>query len=289
MLKVGNSVLEVKKQNEQKNPFIPKWDPSFWIDEEALEILAYSIAENKNCMMVGPTGCGKSTLVKNFASLLNQPARRINFNRDTRASDVIGEKTLDEDRKIKFIDGVFTQCARNGWWVLLDELDAAPPGVLMRMQSALEEERQLVLTENDAEEVEIHPDFRIISTSNTKGQGDSCGQYAGTHVVNVSTLNRFAVVVEMNFPPRDKEVEIITTKSKVELPIAKKMVEVARLVRNGFYIEECSFIFSTRNLVELSKLFVKVKDVKKAFKFTCLNKACTADAKYISQIVNRVF
>lgn len=284
MIKIGNFSFEIRNEN---SPFVPKWDDSFWIDEAALEILAYSIAKDKNCMLIGPTGCGKSTLVRNFAALINQPIRRINFTRDTRVADIIGEKTLDKNKNVVFEDGLLTQCARNGWWFLIDEIDSAPAGVLLRMQSILENQRQLVLSENDREEVAIHKDFRVISTSNTKGQGDDCGQYAGTHVVNVATLNRFACVIEMTFPPRDQEIAIAQAKSGISKEDASKIIEIASFVRRGFDNEETSFIFSTRNVVDIATLAVETS-LKKALKYCVLNRASKSDAKYIDEVAARI-
>jgi hypothetical protein len=84
-------------------------------------------------------------------------------------------------------DGLVVQSMKKGWWVLLDEVNLAEPQILERLNSVLEHEPSLVLTENDNSVIghggtPVHTDFRIFGTMNPAEYAGRSGVWAATRV-----------------------------------------------------------------------------------------------------------
>jgi hypothetical protein len=78
---------------------------------------------------------------------------------------------------------------KKGWWVLLDEVNLAEPQILERLNSVLEHEPTLVLTEHDNSVIghggtPVHGDFRIFGTMNP-------AEYAGRSVLSPAYRDRW--------------------------------------------------------------------------------------------------
>jgi MoxR-like ATPase len=86
-------------------------------------------------------------------------------------------------------DGLVIQALRNGWWLLLDEVNLAEAQILERLNSLLEAHPSLVLTEHGNEVfgdkgTPIHPSFRIFGTMNP-------AEYAGRSVLSPAYKDRW--------------------------------------------------------------------------------------------------
>src|SRR5205085_6851076 len=82
-------------------------------------------------------------------------------------------------------DGLVVQAMKAGWWVLLDEVNLAEPQILERLNSVLESDPSLILTEHENEPVTpIHPEFRLFATMNP-------AEYAGRSVLSPAYRDRW--------------------------------------------------------------------------------------------------
>jgi len=293
-LSIGKAVLKVRDDVcEDDALYVPKHDEMFDFDDETLEQMAVGVEMDTNVLMVGPAGCGKTSLAFELASLMNQPTKRVNMNGEFRVADFVGEKVLAESESgatvVLWKDGILTECARKGFWLIIDELDAAPARIMMRLQSVLEPGHPLVLAENNGEVVKVHSNFRIIATANTLGRGDDSGMYTGTNVLNEATLDRFGVVMEVSYLQGPQEISVLVTKTGVTKDVAGKMVDIARKVRDGLIREECFCTMSTRRLLTWAKLTVKWGNARKAAAVAILNRLGKDDRAYVKAIVDRVF
>ncbi len=101
-------------------------------------------------------------------------------------------------------DGLVVLAMKRGWWVLLDEVNLAEPQILERLNSVLEADPLLVLTENDNSCLgpggdPVHPDFRIFATMNP-------AEYAGRSVLSPAYRDRWR---GFRFVPRPGEQEYL--------------------------------------------------------------------------------
>lgn len=297
ILRLGSARVRVREGvGPADRQWVPEHDEQWDVAScaEAWEALGLAVSEREPALLVGPTGSGKSAAVLELAAVLDQPVRRVNLHGDVRAADFLGEKVVEVDAAsgqavVAWRDGVLPQALRAGHWLLVDELDAAPPQILFVLQGLLERGGALTLTGNGGEVVRPHPDFRLIATANTLGRGDDSGLYAGTCVLNEAFLDRFGVVCTVGYMKAAQEVDVLVSKTGVDRGVAAKMVEVAGKVREAFLADECNCTFSTRRLLSWARKAHMMKDARRAARLAALNKLGRDDQTFVADVMQRAF
>lgn len=213
-----------------------------------------SIHARENVLLTGGTGVGKTTHIEQLAARIGQPVLRINFNGETRMSDLIGKMNV-LGGETRWVDGVLPMAMRLGYWLLLDELDFADPAVLSLLHPVLEDRPTLTLKENSGEIIHPHPDFRLFATANSIGaMSDRSASYTGTNVMNEAFLDRWQVLFVQNLPQKE-EMKVV----KGEVPglrtrWVKKIVAFANEARgNPSGISFSGDNFSTRKVLAWAK------------------------------------
>jgi MoxR-like ATPase len=215
------------------------------------------IHANENVLLTGGTGVGKTTHILQLAARINQPVLRINFNGETRMSDLIGKMTVING-ETRWVDGVLPTAMRNGYWILLDELDFADPAVLSLLHPVLEQNPILTLKENNGEIIKPHPLFRVFATSNSIGaMSDRASAYSGTNTMNEAFLDRWHVIMVENLPAKE-ELKVIRFEAPgLNASIAKKMINFANMARNNDFgdggVMYSGDNFSTRKVIAWAK------------------------------------
>ncbi|KAK8720293.1 hypothetical protein OTU49_013436 [Cherax quadricarinatus] len=135
-------------------------------------------------LLVGETGCGKTTVCQMIAAQNCQDLYTVNCHMHTEGADFLGglrpvrSHTIEDDRLFEWVDGPLITAMKNGGVFLADEISLADDSVLERLNSVLEPERILVLAEKgtdaggDVGSLEIihaHDQFRLIGTMNPGG------------------------------------------------------------------------------------------------------------------------
>ena len=123
-----------------------------------------------------------------------------------------------QSNKLLVQEGVLVEAVRNGYWVILDELNLAPSEVLEALNRLLDDNRELLIVETQ-KVVKAHPNFRIFATQNpTEG-------YGGRKELSEAFKNRFILINVGEVPPIEL-VEILIHKSKMPKSRAELMVKV---------------------------------------------------------------
>ena len=267
--------------------FVPHDNVPYSDTNNILPTLAYAIKENMPVLMIGETGTGKTSAIRDLAKLTNNEFRRVNLNGSTTVEELVGKILINKDGTY-WVDGVLTEAMRDGKWLLLDEVNAALPEVLFVLQSVLDDDRFLVLAEKeDKEVVKMHPNFRIFATMNP------FEDYVGTKELNKAFLSRFPITIKVAYPTKDQEKQILRARfpdaTKLTDAIIDTMVGVCHNVRDSKDAEDLDFIFSTRDLIQWAQVQLHTQDPKLAAKMTFLPKCNKNDAQAISNILNLEF
>ena len=92
--------------------------------------------------------------------------------------------------------------------LVFDEYDAGRADVMFVIQRVLEVEGRLTLLDQ-SRVIEPHPAFRLFATANTVGLGDATGLYHGTQPLNQGQMDRWNIVVTLNYLAHDREVDVV--------------------------------------------------------------------------------
>jgi cobaltochelatase CobS len=244
--------------------FIPDNSKKYIDHGNMLKTLAIGIRDNMAVLLIGESGTGKTSAIRHMAQETNHGLRRINLNGGTTADELVG-RMLINDKGTYWVDGVLTEAMRTGDWIVFDEINAALPEVLFVLQSVMDDDGYLVLTEKDDKElVRKHPDFRIFATCNPP-------EYAGTKEMNKALLSRFGICVNAEFPKKEVELEIIEHhlgKSVAESDMAVKLVDIANETRSQRESGKSDYEINTRdilNILQLSKTMEPMEAVTMGF------------------------
>src|SRR5919198_3930157 len=167
----------------------------------ALSVLTKAFETKLFVLIIGPKGTGKTTLVRKFASQMKKELYSVNFSLRTRESHLIGTKTLGKG-EINFVEGILVKSMRDASLLYLDELNAAEADVLLRLDEALDDRRQLVLKEAEGQIVNATADWFVIATINPLS-------HVGTKELPPQVLSRFPFRLRLDYPPENIELEIV--------------------------------------------------------------------------------
>ena len=219
---------------------------------DALSVLSKAFETKLFVLIIGPKGTGKTTLVRKFASQMKKELYSVNFSLRTRESHLIGTKTLEKG-EVSFVEGILVKSMRDGNMLYLDELNAAEADVLLRLDEALDDRRQLVLKEAEGQIVNAAADWFVIATINPLS-------HVGTKELPPQLLSRFPFRLKLNYPPEDTELQIINKHTRVEnskLDDIKRSIKLAKSLREAAALEELYYSPSLRETIAFAKLIDK--------------------------------
>ena len=169
-------------------------------------------------LLQGETSVGKTSLVQWLASSTGNKCVRINNHEHTDLQEYLGTYSADNMGKLVFREGILVQAMRQGFWIILDELNLAPTDVLEALNRLLDDNRELFIPETQ-EMVKAHPKFMLFATQNPPGL------YGGRKTLSRAFRNRF---VELHFDeiPSTELETILSQRCDIPCSYAKKLVMV---------------------------------------------------------------
>ena len=190
---------------------MPEVDDAYLFDHDTTMAILAGFAHNRRVMVQGYHGTGKSTHIEQVAARLNWPCIRVNLDSHISRIDLIGKDAIvlrDGKQVTEFREGILPWALQNPTALVFDEYDAGRADVMFVIQRVLEVEGKLTLLDQN-KVIRPHPSFRLFSTANTVGLGDTTGLYHGTQQINQGQMDRWSIVTTLNYLPHDQEVNIV--------------------------------------------------------------------------------
>ena len=301
MLLNVNQVFGIESDMEihgfsEADEHVPEIDKNYIFDHDTTLAILAGFAHNRRVMIQGYHGTGKSTHIEQVAARLNWPCLRINLDSHISRIDLIGKDAItlkDGVQVTEFKEGILPWALQNPTALVFDEYDAGRPDVMFVIQRVLEVAGKLTLLDQN-KVITPHPSFRLFSTTNTIGLGDTTGLYHGTQQINQGQMDRWSIVSTLNYLSHEQEENIITAKMPLmqndeDIKIIKQMVQVADLSRKGFINGDISTVMSPRTVLTWAENFEIFKDIDFSFRLSFLNKCDELERPIIAEYYQRSF
>ena len=157
-------------------------------------------------LLEGPTGTSKTLSVEIICSILEEEEKlkpvderkkrtlkRFNLSQETKTQDLLGTYIGDQNSfaGIKSVDGPFIEAFRDGYPLLLDEINLASKEVLQCIEESLDSKiLSIEISGKPLQEIKAHPDFTLIATQNPNK-----GLFSGKRQdLGLKFLSRFQVI-----------------------------------------------------------------------------------------------
>lgn len=248
--------------------FVPKEDESFVFNDSlrsylsALRRMERGSTDIMNTLLVGPQGCGKTSVAYEFAAKSKMPLLKMNCPLVREPRDWFGAKRA-EAGSVFWDKALFAEAiAQGGLVVLLDEITRATPNVLNSLLPLLDWTRETYV-EEAKEKLQVGPKTYFFATANIGAQ------FTGTFKLDSALADRFGAIVECSFLPAQDEAELLVKRSGISMGVAHRLVNVANMVRNENQNSgKLTETISTRVLLDVARLYTTLKET--AFLFTVL-------------------
>ena len=192
-----------------------------------IEQLLTGMLAGGHCLLRGVPGLAKTLMVRTLARTLDLSFRRIQFTPDLMPSDILGTEILEEDhttgkRFFKFNRGpIFSQV------LLADEINRTPPKTQAALLEAMEEKRVTY----GGETYELEAPFFTLATMNPIEQ-------SGTYPLPEAQLDRFQILIELNYPAEFDELAILQSTTGMASPQPKKVLEGPQITKAQTYTRQ---------------------------------------------------
>src|SRR5471032_1615409 len=227
----------------ERDSHVPDFDDAYQFDPQTTLAICAGFSHDRRVMIQGYHGTGKSTHIEQVAARLNWPCIRVNLDSHISRIDLIGKDAIvlkDGKQITEFREGILPWTLQHACALVFDEYDAGRPDVMFVIQRVLEVEGKLTLLDQNRV-IRPHRSFRLFSTANTVGLGDTTGLYHGTQQINQGQMDRWNIVATLNYLPHAMETGIVMAKMGIDgskdtatRKRIESMVALADLTRAGF-------------------------------------------------------
>ena len=291
------------KGYDSPGPYSPPADPDYLFHESSRDVIVWFLEKSDPLYVFGPTGSGKTSLVKELAARINYSVFEVTGHGRLEFPDLVGHLTV-RDGQMVFQYGPLSLAMKYGGIMLLNEIDLLDPSTAAGLNSVLDGS-PLCIPENSGEIIRPHEMFRFAATANSNGASDETGLYQGVLRQNLAFLDRF-ILCEVGYPVPERESELLGRLTP-ELPadLRNKMVEFAGEVRRLFIGQSnpnpfgtaLDVTLSTRTLIRWARLTIRfqplarqgLSPLKHALDRALAFRASAENRTFLHELAQRIF
>ena len=234
--------MDVSKQLK-----IPRLDPHFFIlDEDRANLNRFARMSEKhpvNILTTGNQGCGKSTLVRQFAHIYQRPLATFQVGLLLESGQLFGQQRL-KGGETYYQEFLFPKAIQTpGCVIHLEEINRSEsPHALNELFSVLSEDRSIWIDELGI--VEVAPRVIFFATMN---EGD---QFTGTDRLDAALKDRF-YRIHLEYLPHEVEKEVLVRKTGINHAQADQILKVVNRIRDN---EKLDISVSIRHSLMIAEL-----------------------------------
>ena len=180
--------------------------------EPVIRALAIAVVARGHVLLQGAPGLGKTLLSKSLAGALGGVFKRVQGTADLMPSDITGVHVFDTERR----DFVFRPGPVFADVLLVDEINRTGPKTQSALLEAMEE-RQVTI---DRKNYRLPDKFLVIATQNPR-------EFEGTYPLPESQLDRFMLRIDLAYPAREHELQILAKYGNTDAHAAQHEPEAA--------------------------------------------------------------
>lgn len=245
------------------NPPSPEKD-GFYVNKDTWYYLLRNVALNKNTMLIGPTGTGKTEIIQRLCKVAEKDLEIVDMgSMQDPISGLLGVHRLEGDSSV-FDQASFTKhIQKENMVVMLDELSRAPSTANNILFPCLDARRQLPLeiaSSSSARVIPVHKDCCFFATANMGSE------YTGTQTLDRALVDRFSLV-ELDYMPKEMETKILVNRVGIDKKDSDLVVSLSATIRSMFKKGDLSTSISTRHTLEIASLVKDGFSIDKAFEF----------------------
>ncbi|WP_434618341.1 AAA family ATPase [Tabrizicola sp. M-4] len=186
--------------------------------ERVVDLVLASMLCGGHALLVGLPGLGKTRLVDTLSTVMGLKGNRIQFTPDLMPADILGSEVLetaaDGSRAFRFIEGpVFCQL------LMADEINRASPRTQSALLQAMQEREVTIAGQHRP----LGRPFHVLATQNPIEQ-------EGTYPLPEAQLDRFLVQVDVEYPTRATERDILVATTGAEEAEAHQVFSAQELI-----------------------------------------------------------
>jgi len=213
------------KENKTKNIsslWVPREDPYYYANQETIGILEkiHKISKNHpvNVLVAGRQGCGKSSLVRQFAAVYQQPLATFQVGILSEPGQLFGEYALEKG-ETKYKQFLFPQAIQTPHCVIhLEEINRPEhPKALNMLFSILSDDRRVWMDELGMLQV---ADGVVFFATLNEGE-----EFIGTELLDAALRDRFYIIL-MDYLPNDVEREVLIKKTDAKKEKKNQIINV---------------------------------------------------------------
>ena len=248
------------KENKTKNISslrVPREDPYYYANQETMGILEkiHKISKNHpvNVLVAGRQGCGKSSLVRQFAAVYQQPLATFQVGILSEPGQLFGEYAL-ENGETKYKQFLFPQAIQTPNCVIhLEEINRPEhPKALNMLFSILSDDRRVWMDELGMLQV---ADGVVFFATLNEGE-----EFIGTELLDAALRDRFYIIL-MDYLPNDVEREVLIKKTDVTKEDADMIIDAINVLRSN---SELSIEVSTRTTLMIGEMVAAGASLREA-------------------------